>query len=42
MKPFTVVIDACRVGLGAILMQEDDDEVLHPVAYWSRRLSDAE
>jgi hypothetical protein len=44
LKPFTVVIDACRVGrgLGAILMQEDEDEVLHPVAYWSRGLSDAE
>ena len=44
LKPFVVVIDACRVGrgIGAILMQDDDDGVLHPVAYWSRGLSDAE
>ena len=44
LKPFVVVIDACRVGrgIGAILMQEDDDGVLHPVAYWSRGLLDAE
>jgi hypothetical protein len=44
LKPFVVVIDACRVGrgIGAILMQDDEDGVLHPVAYWSRGLSDAE
>ncbi len=43
LKPFIVVIDACSVGrgYGAILMQEGDNEVLHPVAYWSRGLSDA-
>ena len=43
-KPIVVVIDACRVGrgLGAVLMQNNDDMVLHPCFYWSRGLTTAE
>ena len=43
-KKFHIVVDACRVGrgFGAILMQEGDDNLLHPVAYWSRSLLKAE
>ncbi|MEI7669821.1 MAG: reverse transcriptase family protein, partial [Pseudomonadota bacterium] len=43
-KKFHIVVDACRVGrgFGAILMQKGEDEILHPVAYWSRSLLKAE
>ena len=43
-KPFSVHLDACRVGRGlaAVLMQKDEDGVDHPVAYWSRGLQPAE
>ena len=41
-KPFTVETDACINGLGAVLQQTQDDSKLHPVAYASRSLTDAE
>ena len=43
-KPFVIHCDACRVGkgLGALLLQRDEDAVLRPVAYWSRGLNTAE
>jgi hypothetical protein len=43
-KPFSVHLDACRVGRGlaGVLMQKDDDGLDHPVAYWSRGLQPAE
>lgn len=34
--------DASSIGLGAVLMQKDTDNVLHPVAYYSRRTNDCE
>lgn len=33
-KPFSIEIDACESGIGAVLVQED-----HPVAYYSKALS---
>ena len=43
-KPFQVRVDACRKGrgIGAILLQQDDEEEWHPVAYWSKILNATE
>ena len=41
-KPFTVETDASISGLGAVLSQVQEDKKLHPVAYASRSLSNAE
>lgn len=38
-KPFVLHTDASSHGLGAVLEQEQDDGLLHPVAYASRTLS---
>lgn len=40
-KPYSLHVDACRKGLGAVLYQEVDGR-MHPVAYASRSLSGAE
>ncbi len=43
-KAFRIEVDACRVGrgIGAILLQEDDEGVNKPCAYYSRALTTAE
>ena len=41
-KDFTLETDASKLGLGAILSQYQDDLKLHPVAYASRSISNAE
>lgn len=41
-QEFTLDIDASLQGLGACLLQSDDDGYLHPVAYASRGLRGAE
>jgi hypothetical protein len=41
-RPFTVETDASISGIGAVLMQTQEDQKLHPVAYASRSLSAAE
>ncbi|KAK7108916.1 hypothetical protein V1264_013054 [Littorina saxatilis] len=41
-RPFTVRSDASSTGIGAALMQPDDDGVLHPVLYASRKLLERE
>ena len=41
-KPFVVTTDASVKGIGAVLEQEGPDGKLHPVAYESRKLTDAE
>jgi hypothetical protein len=44
LKPFKVHVDACRVGkgIGALLLQKNDNGDYQPVAYWSRGLTAAE
>src|SRR6185437_14724340 len=41
-KTFTLITDASKQGLGAVLCQEDEKHKLQPVAYISRKLNDAE
>ncbi len=41
-RHFVVEVDASEVGVGAILSQRGEDGKLHPCAFMSRRLSDAE
>jgi hypothetical protein len=38
-KPFQVETDASDFAIGAILSQPDDDGILHPVAYYSRKFT---
>ncbi|XP_033761567.1 uncharacterized protein LOC117343335 [Pecten maximus] len=37
-KPFTIVVDACDIGVGAALTQNVDD-FDHPVSYFSKKLN---
>ena len=41
-KPFVIRTDASDFGLGAVLEQEADDALLHPIMYMSRALSPSE
>jgi hypothetical protein len=41
-KPFIVETDALNFALGAILSQFGIDGLLHPVAFYSRKLTSAE
>ena len=41
-KPFKVEIDASNYAIGAVLMQKNDKEILHPVAYFSKSLNAAQ
>jgi predicted aspartyl protease len=41
-KPFTLAVDACKAGLGAVLQQESSNGKLAPIGYASRSLSPAE
>lgn len=38
-KPIVICTDASRIGLAAILKQPDETGFLHPVAYFSKKLS---
>lgn len=40
--PFCLATDASDTGLGAVLLQEDNDGTSHPVAYFSKKLLPAE
>ena len=38
-KPFSIQVDACDTGIGAVLLQEDPETMnLHPVSYYSYKL----
>lgn len=37
-KTFILQIDAVNIGIGAILLQEEEDDLKHPIAYTSRKL----
>uniref|UniRef100_A0A3B3I2A9 Gypsy retrotransposon integrase-like protein 1 n=1 Tax=Oryzias latipes TaxID=8090 RepID=A0A3B3I2A9_ORYLA len=39
-KPFKLEIDASADGVGAVLLQEDDSGIDHPVSYFSKKLND--
>ena len=38
-KPFKMAVDACDVGAGAVLLQEDNNGVDHPVCYVSEKFN---
>ena len=37
-KEFTLAVDASESGVGAVLLQKDDNDVEHPVCYYSKKL----
>ena len=37
-KPFQLAVDASAIGMGAVLMQVDDNENDHPVSFYSKTL----
>ncbi|PIK48215.1 hypothetical protein BSL78_14923 [Apostichopus japonicus] len=39
---FSMTIDASDVGVGAVLFQEDDQKVEHPVIYFSKKLNQSQ
>ncbi|GBO36500.1 Retrovirus-related Pol polyprotein from transposon 17.6 [Araneus ventricosus] len=41
-KEFSISTDASQYSLGAVLMQTDDEGILHPVAFASRKLGPTE
>ena len=38
-RPFRLYTDASGVGIGAVLVQEDDQGVEHPISYYSQKLT---
>jgi len=36
-KPFKLAVDASDVGAGAVLLQEDDLGIEHPICYFSKK-----
>ena len=38
-EPFELAIDASDVGVGAVLSQKDPEGTVHPVAYFSKKLT---
>jgi hypothetical protein len=41
-KPFKVAVDASDIGTGAVLLQEGNGQVDHPIAYMSKKLNSCE
>ncbi len=41
-KPFEVEVDTSNYAIGTILMQRDDKNILHPVAYFSKTMNDVQ
>lgn len=38
-RPFVLAVDACDVGVGAVLLQADDNGLERPVAFFSKKLT---
>ena len=41
-KPFKVKVDASNYTMGAVLMQRDEKNVLHPIAFFSKSMNEAQ
>ena len=41
-KPFKLEVDACNVGAGAVLIQEDSNGLDHPVCYFLRKFNECQ
>ena len=41
-KPFEVEVDASNYAMGAVLMQRDEKNVLHPIAFFSKSMNKAQ
>ena len=41
-KPFYVFVDASAIAVGAVLMQKGNDELYHPVSFFSKKLNSAQ
>ena len=41
-KPFIIYVDASELGVGAVLMQEDDNKLEHPIVYFSRKFNNSQ
>jgi hypothetical protein len=41
-KQFEIEVDASNYAIGAVLMQKGDKDVLHPVAFFSKTMNDAQ
>jgi hypothetical protein len=41
-KPFEVEVDTSNYAIGAVLMQRNDENILHPVAFFSKTMNKAQ
>ena len=41
-KPFEVEVDASNYAMGAVLMQRDEKNILHPIAFFSTSMNEAQ
>ena len=41
-KQFEIKVDASNYAIGTVLMQKDDKKVLHPVAFFSKTMNEAQ
>ena len=41
-KPFRLATDASDLGAGAVLLQEDDEGIEHPVSYYSKKFNSSQ
>ena len=41
-KPFYVFVDVSAIAVGAVLMQKGNDELYHPVSFFSKKLNSAQ
>jgi hypothetical protein len=41
-KPFKVKVDTSNYAIGAVLMQRDNNKILHPVTFFSKTMNEAQ